>query len=146
MTVVSRARPLAAALVVVLLAACGSKAKTSSSLPACQPLPEGIGPDAAGTVQLEQNGGTFCLRRGDVLTVFLKGSPDDEAAKWQPIRASDSNVLEPRSTGVMTLVRGVTGGIFAGGKQGWATLTSTRSSCPSGTLCTWKATVVVSGG
>lgn len=126
--------------------ACGGSSR-QVSLPACQPAPPGIGPDAAGTLQLDDNDHSVCLAQGQVMTVFLKVPTAEETTGWTPITTSNPAVLAPRSTGVMTLVRGVTGGIFAGRSRGVAVLRSHRPPCAGDTPCDtnrdWQATVVV---
>ena len=109
--------------------------------------PAGIGPDAKATLQLADAGKTVCLRHGDVLTVFLAAPPDEVA--WTPIRTSSRRVVEPRSVGVLTLVRGVTGAVFRASARGIATLTSTRPPCTRQTIKScdaahvWRATVEI---
>jgi len=128
--------------------------------PPCVAPPPGIGPDAAGTLQLEDNGRAVCLAVGQELTVFLRAL-DPGATHWAPVAVSDPGVLEPGSVGIMTLVRGVTGGVFRGRRPGTARLTSERPGCgptaptgPAGSTASsavcgaaesWSATVVVTG-
>jgi hypothetical protein len=94
-----------------------------------------------------------CLRVGQELTVFLR-APNPDRSLWRPIGVSDPAVLEPGNTGIMTLVRGVTGGVFNAHHAGVAHLHSTRAACdtsttkavPNGdchTNLSWSATVVV---
>ena len=116
--------------------------------------PEGIGPDAAGTLQNEDQGKSVCLPVGKELTVFLK-APTVDGARWSPIEVSDPAVLAPGNVGIMTLVRGVTGGIFNARRTGTARLSSQLPACGStpssasgptvscGAIESWSATVVV---
>jgi hypothetical protein len=129
----------------VVVPACKAATKSASleTQPCVSPSP-GIGPDATATVQDADNGKTVCLHDGDVLTVFLHADPN--ADRWAPIAASGSDILEARSTGVMTLVRGVTAAIFAVHGHGVATLSSNSTGCTSGSSCatkTWLVKLVV---
>lgn len=123
--------------------------------PHCVTPPEGIGPDAYGSLQNADDGRTVCLPKGKELTVFLKAD-NVNGPLWSPIQTSDTAVLVPGNTGIMTLVRGVTGGIFSGARTGTARLTSQLPACsPSapitsgppnascGAIRSWSATVVV---
>lgn len=127
----------------------------STKPPHCVTPPEGIGPDAYGTLQNADDGRTVCLPKGKELTVFLKADNVD-GPLWTPITTSDTAVLVPGNTGIMTLVRGVTGGIFSGARVGTARLASQLPACkpsapitsgpPSascGAIRSWSATVVV---
>ena len=97
--------------------------------------PEGIGPDAAGTLQNEDQGKSECLPVGKELTVFLK-APTVDGARWSPVEVSDPTVLAPGNVGIMTLVRGVTGGIFIARRTGTARLTSKLPACGSASTAT----------
>jgi len=139
---------VACVVALVALTACGDHSDASSTkLPDCVAAPAGIGPDAKATLQLADAGKTVCLRHGDVLTVFLAAPPDEVA--WTPIRTSSRRVVEPRSVGVLTLVRGVTGAVFRASARGIATLTSTRPPCTRQTIKScdaahvWRATVEI---
>jgi hypothetical protein len=142
-------RALGVVLVAGLVACSGGGARSTTALPHCVKGPAGIGPDAAATLQLEDVGTTICLASGKVLTVFLK-APVDEPM-WAPIRASNTNLLQPGNTGILTLVRGVTGAVFRAKAHGLMTLSSTRPPCPKAgdPSCdaqhSWTARVVVSG-
>jgi hypothetical protein len=152
---VLRTRRAFAALVTVIgcgaLASCGGGGATAAKLPSCVQAPAGIGPDAGATLQLADLGHTVCLRHGEVLTVFL-AAPVGEPM-WASVTSANRKVLAPRSSGVMTLVRGVTGAVFAGGDRGVTELTSTRPPCAAGGAnakqCDashgWYAKVVVTG-
>ncbi len=74
------------------------------------------------------NDKTVCVRRGTGVFVFLHSST---ARMWNPIQTS-SAALSRRPSGVMSLVRGVTGAYFVAASLGHATLTSFISRCPSG--------------
>lgn len=144
-----RARRLGAVVVLVALTlagtACGGDG--SSSLPPCEKAPAGIGPDATATLQDSDAGRTVCLRRGDVLTVFLHAPVEED--RWSPVRTDDRSVLVARSSGVMTLPLGVTAAVYGAARSGVARLTSTRPPCapPSPSGCDaahrWRARVVV---
>jgi hypothetical protein len=95
-----------------------------------------------------------CLPVGKELTVFLKAANVD-GPLWSPIRTSDQTVLEAGNSGIMTLVRGVTGGVFNARRAGSAQLSSQLPACASaastssappvscGAIQSWSATVVV---
>lgn len=84
--------------------------------------------------------------------MFLR-APNPDGPLWGSIRASDTAVLEPGNTGIMTLVRGVTGGVFNARRAGVVRLVSTRNACDDATTTSvpnggceklsWSATVVV---
>ncbi len=133
----------------LMLAACGSgggiysggaSASPSPSAPAaCVSPPEATAPDVATTLGPDQNHGTFCVHVGQRLSVFLSVPlAEAETGKWASIKASDTSVLQVVPSGALTLVRGVTAGIFAAGHTGSCRLSSTR---PSGQA--WEATIVV---
>ena len=138
---------LAAATAVagLMLAGCGG---TGSSLPPCVSPPPGIGPNAAGTLQLEDKGKTICLKVGDELTVFLAVPITEESTRWGSIETSDASVLEALNSGILTLVRGVTGAVYQAHTRGVAQLTSVRPPCEGlPANCSpdqvWQATIVV---
>ena len=148
-----RWRPLFAPLATaaLTLAACGGGAGGPAATPeACVAPPEGIGPDAAATLQVEDANGTYCLNADDVLTVFLRVPLEQAAAGWQPVRASDQSVLQPMNAGVLTLPRGVTGAVYRA-QPGTAQLTSVRAPCASPDAgcapdLVWRVSVVVRAG
>ena len=77
------------------------------------------------TLGSRDNGGTYCLRVGQEVIVYLQGSP---AHMWAPIR-SDSGDLRPRPNGSLMLMRGVTGAAFTAVRPGIAHITSARPVC-----------------
>jgi hypothetical protein len=116
----------------------------------CVALPEAIGPDVAGSLAETDSGKSFCLHVGERVSVFLSVPPDQaDSGKWAAITASDTTVLQAVPNGALTLVRGVTAGIFAGERVGTSRLSSTRppctaaepSGCPAGQG--WQVTIVV---
>jgi hypothetical protein len=145
---------IAATALVLSGSACGKSATTATPHAPCVAPPEGIGPDAAGTLQNDDRGRSVCLAAGRELTVFLK-APTVDGARWSPIEVSDPTVLAPGNSGIMTLVRGVTGGIFVARGVGTARLASQLPACGSaspsaapptaacGAVESWSATVVV---
>jgi hypothetical protein len=143
-------RPLSFALLAaaLTLAGCGGSAGAPATTPqACSAPPEGIGPDAAATLQVEDANSTYCLNAGDVLTVFLRVPLEQAAAGWQPVHASDQSVLQPMNAGVLTLPRGVTGAVYRA-QPGVAQLTSVRAPCASpdagcATDLVWRVSIVV---
>ena len=139
-------RPAAAAAAALMLAgaACGSTERaapttttSTSTVPRCSAPPAGVGPDATATLTEQDGAGPWCLHEGDVLTVYLKVAPDD-VDHWQPISVSSDTVLTRRSSGVQTLVRGVTGAVFLAAHPGIATVRSARSGGAA-----WRADIVV---
>jgi hypothetical protein len=74
------------------------------------------------------NHGSFCVRHGTGIFVFLRQSTP---VLWAPIQSS-SAVLERRPSGVLALTRGETGGFFEAAKVGQATLRSYEPRCPNG--------------
>jgi hypothetical protein len=154
----------AAALPVVALLACGGDSgggagaggslspTPSLSTPAatCAALPAAIGPDVAGSLGPTDSGGSFCLHVGQRVNVFLSVPvAQADSGRWTAITPSDGTVLQAVPSGVLTLVRGVTAGIFAATRVGTSRLSSTRppctaslpSGCPAGQG--WQVTIVV---
>jgi hypothetical protein len=134
------------ALVVSLgLAACSTG--SAAALPRCGRAPAGIGPGAAATLQLTDNGSTVCLRRRATLTVFLQ-APTGEAT-WSTPTTSKPRVLVAMPNGALALPIGVTGAAFRAQKRGVATLVAVRAPCTPATVATcdaahgWHARVVV---
>ena len=77
------------------------------------------------TITDKDNGRSFCIVTGTGVYVFLHGTP---ARMWAHLHPS-SAALQPRASGRMMLMRGVTGGYFVAMRFGDATLTSARSPC-----------------
>ena len=97
------------------------------------------------TLGNQNNGGTFCVRPGERVMVYLRGTL---ARQWAPIR-SDSGALAPVPSGVLSLPVGVTGAAFLAARPGTAHLTSDRPVCSSGpvrcdALLAFRVTVIVS--
>ena len=96
--------------------------------------PSGCTPPAAAglralTVTLAGNGKTYCLRVGDTIRLYLRGTGQ---SRWLPPVAS-SGSLEPRPDPAGMLARGVTGGSFAAVRPGQVLVTSVRPPCPETT-------------
>lgn len=100
--------------------------RTSSSLTCTRPRL--TGPGRTLTVTEKDNGKSYCLSVGTGIFVFLHGAP---AAMWSAIR-SDSAVVAPQASGVMTLMRGVTGAHFVVTGRGRADITALRPPCHQG--------------
>jgi hypothetical protein len=105
----------------------------------CVALPAAIGPDVAGSLGPADSGGSFCLHVGQRVSVFLSVPvAEADSGRWAAITASDGTVLQAVPSGVLTLVRGVTAGIFAATRTGISRLSSTRPTGQS-----WQVTIVV---
>jgi hypothetical protein len=124
----------------------------SPSAPAatCAALPAAIGPDVAGSLGPTDSGESFCLHVGQRVSVFLSVPvAQADSGRWTAITPSDGTVLQAVPNGALTLVRGVTAGVFAATRVGSSRLSSTRppctaslpSGCPPGQG--WQVTIVV---
>jgi hypothetical protein len=101
----------------------GPGATTGAGKPSsCQ----GSAPAAgAVTITLADNRKTYCLRVGDKLRVYLRGT---DSSRWlRPVASSSS--LEPSPDPAATLAREVTGGSFAAVRPGQVLVTSVRPPC-----------------
>ncbi|MHB8719708.1 MAG: hypothetical protein ACYDAC_12595 [Candidatus Dormibacteria bacterium] len=148
---------LTAVAALLALSACGAAGGVpAASAPpppaACASLPAAVGPDVSGSLAETDNGGRFCLGVGQTVSVFLRVPLDQaDTGRFSSIVASDSSVLQAVPSGALTLVRGVTAGIFTALRAGTSTLSSTRppcaasvaSGCPAGQG--WQVTIVVQG-
>ena len=132
-------------MAILALAGCGGSVggggEPGSPSPApvgCASPPPASAPDATTTLGPEQDHQAFCLHVGDTVSVFLSVPPAQaDNGKWGPITASDAAILEPIPSGALTLVRGVTAGIFKIRLPGSSRL---DSSGPGGQK--WEATIV----
>jgi hypothetical protein len=139
----------------VLAVGCGQLASTGSgpvSAPKAQArcvTPKLASPGGTLTITDKDNGKSFCIVTGTGVYVFLHGTPTHMWAHLHPSSAA----LQPRASGRMTLMRGVTGGYFVAMRFGDATLTSARTPCHasagSATHCTaqsfFRVTLVIRG-
>jgi hypothetical protein len=107
-----------------------------------QPVPAG------GTLTLgsRDNRATFCVRVGQLVVVYLNGSPTH---MWAPIH-SDSSDLKPTANGHLMLRLGVTGAAFIAVRPGIAHITSARPVCTKGpvrcdAMIAFQVTVVIAG-
>jgi hypothetical protein len=118
----------------------GAAASPSTSAGvACASPPEATAPDVATSLGLDENHETFCIHGGQRVSVFLSVPlAEADTGKWAAIQASDTAVLQAVPSGALTLVRGVTAGIFAARRAGTCRLSSTR---PTGQA--WEAEIVV---
>lgn len=100
-------------------------------------------PSSALTIGDRDSGAAFCVRPGDHLAVYLRGTPTD---LWSPIHL-DGDALSYTANGHLTLMRGVTGAAFVARRPGTAHVTSFRQPCPSGGGCDaahrFRVTIVV---
>jgi hypothetical protein len=140
-------------------ASAGSPAATSAVPPpaaGCGGVTPTAPPEHTLTLTTSSNGGSFCVRPGTAVLVYLKGTP---AARWTALTSS-SAALAPKANGHLMLALGVTGGSFVAATRGIAVITSQRSLCgPSvpptapttshkllcGTVQVFKVTVRVAG-
>jgi hypothetical protein len=122
-------------------AAAASTAPAASSCrhrPAARPAPAPL------TLHNGSNGGTFCVRAGQRVLVYLDGSAEH---RWAAVR-SDSAALTPAASGQLMLRLGVTGASFAAAHAGVAHLASSRAACVKSpvrcdALLRFRVTVVV---
>jgi hypothetical protein len=140
---------VAAGLAAVVVAGCGSATASHSGSAAGTSAPaatgstgQGSGSATAGagrpsscqgrapaagtvTITLADNGKTFCVRVGDKLRIYLRGT---DSSRWlRPVASSGS--LEPSPDPAGALARGVTGGSFAAIRPGQVLVTSVRPPC-----------------
>ena len=109
-------------------------------------VPYSAGGTAVLTLRNDSNGGTFCVRAGQRVDVYLTGTP---GRMWSPVK-SDSPVLVSVAYGHLMLPAGVTGVSFAALRQGVAHLSSARPVCSASpvhcdSLIAFQATVIVTG-
>jgi hypothetical protein len=107
-----------------------------------QPVP----PGSTLTLGSRDNRATFCVRVGQLVIVYLNGSP---AHMWAPIH-SDSSDLKPTANGHLMLRLGVTGAAFIAARPGKAHITSARPVCTKGpvrcdAMIAFQVTVVIAG-
>lgn len=98
------------------------------------------------TLGSRDNRATFCVRVGQLVIVYLNGSP---AHMWGPIH-SDSSDLKPTANGHLMLRLGVTGAAFIAARPGIAHITSARPVCTKGpvrcdAMIAFQVTVVIAG-
>jgi hypothetical protein len=155
---------VAVALPILALLACGGASgggggagtgaspspSPSTSAAACVSLPAAIGPDVAGSLGQADSGGSYCIHVGLRVSVFLSVPvAQADSGRWTAITPSDGTALQAVPNGALTLVRGVTAGVFATTRVGSSRLSSTRppctaslpSGCPPGQG--WQVTIVV---
>ncbi|MFN2466323.1 MAG: hypothetical protein ABR598_08690 [Candidatus Dormibacteria bacterium] len=138
----------------LVAAGCGSPTSPGAtgvptvSPAACAVNPPAVGPDVVATLGADQDGGTFCFRAGDRFNVFLSVPPARSDQRWTSISPADAAVLKPVPSGALTLVRGVTAGIFTAAAPGTTGLVSSlppcapaAASCPPGQR--WGVTIIV---
>lgn len=80
---------------------------------------------AGGTLTLAGNGRTYCLRVGQRLSVYLRGTV---ASRWlEPLVSGNALVGAPN--GALSLIAGVTGASFRATRPGRVLITSVRPPC-----------------
>jgi hypothetical protein len=109
-------------------------------------VPFPAGGTAVLTLRNDSNGGTFCVRAGQRVDVFLTGGP---GRMWSVIK-SDSGALVSVSYGHLMVPFGVTGASFTALRQGVAHLSSARQVCSASPihcdpLIAFRATVIITG-
>jgi hypothetical protein len=107
-----------------------------------------IGPDVTTSLRDDDRGATLCLRRGDVVSVYLTAPLGED--RWSRIDPTRGGVLTRRAANQVTLARGVTAGVFAATKAGVTELGAFRAPCsaPHGgcdAAHAWTVVVVVTG-
>ena len=101
-----------------------SPASTATPSGCQSPAPVGRGVKTLVITQAG-NGKTYCVRVGDKLSVYLRGT---DAHPWlRPL--ADSNVLMPIPNPALTLARGVAAASFAAVRTGQVLVTSVRLPC-----------------
>ncbi|MEZ0094044.1 hypothetical protein [Streptacidiphilus sp. EB129] len=145
----SRSRRSASVLVLLAVAAltagCSgggsdvTAAAATTPPPACKPPAPAVLPHSAGTLD-QTSTGAFCLPVGQSIDVFLTApnTTAPQSDRWAEVASSDSAVLSPGNTGVLTAPLGVTPGVFVGAVPGTSVLSS---HSPDGRA--WQVTVVV---
>jgi hypothetical protein len=109
-------------------------------------VPFPAGGTAVLTLRNDSNGGTFCVRAGQRVDVYLVGTP---GRLWSVIK-SDSAALVSVSYGHLMEPFGVTGASFTALRQGVAHLSSVRQVCSASpihcdSLIAFRATVIITG-
>ena len=120
----------------------------ASPAPTCHVhvVPFSAGGTAVLTLRNGSNGGTFCVRAGQRVDVYLTGTP---GRMWSPVK-SDSPALVSMAYGHLMPPAGVTGASFAALRQGVAHLSSVRQVCSASpvhcdSLIAFRATVIITG-
>jgi hypothetical protein len=109
-------------------------------------VPFSAGGTAVLTLRNGSNGGTFCVRAGQRVDVYLTGAP---GRMWSVIK-SDSAALVSVAYGHLVLPFRVTGASFTALRQGVAHLSSARQVCSASpvhcdSLIAFRATVIITG-
>jgi hypothetical protein len=101
-----------------------SPASTATPSGCQSPAPAGPGVKTL-VITLAGNDKTYCVRVGDKLSVYLRGT---DAHPWLRPLAS-SNALMPIPNPALTLAMGVTAASFAAVRPGQVLVTSVRTAC-----------------
>ena len=123
-----------------------SNAASPTANGACSGSVQPVPPGSTLTLGSRDNRATFCIRVGQLVIVYLNGSP---AHMWAPIH-SDSSDLKPTANGHLMLRLGVTGAAFIAVRPGIAHITSARPVCTKGpvrcdAMIAFQVTVVIAG-
>lgn len=123
-----------------------SNAASPTANGACGGGAKPVPPGSPLTLGSRDNRATFCVRVGQLVIVYLNGSPAD---MWAPIH-SDSSDLKPTANGHLMLRLGVTGAAFIAARPGTAHITSARPVCTKGhvrcdAMIAFRVTVVIAG-
>ena len=123
-----------------------SNAASPTANGACSGSVQPVPPGSTLTLGSRDNRATFCIRVGQLVIVYLNGSP---AHMWAPIH-SDSSDLKPTANGHLMLRLGVTGAAFIAARPGIAHITSARPVCTKGpvrcdAMIAFQVTVVIAG-
>jgi hypothetical protein len=108
-------------------AASGSSGSGAPAAAACGSATPTSPPHRTLTLRTADSGGSFCIKQGTGVLIFLRGTP---TAKWAALRSS-SAAMVPRANGHLMVALGVTGGYFVAAKPGVAAITSSRNPCGS---------------
>lgn len=123
-----------------------SNAASPTANGACGGTEQPVPPGSTLTLGSRDNRATFCVRVGQLVIVYLNGSP---AHMWAPIH-SDSSDLKPTANGHLMLRLGVRGAAFIAARPGKAHITSARPVCTKGpvrcdAMIAFQVTVVIAG-
>ena len=130
-----------AGLALVLAAGCAASGGTTgpvTAAPTCSSPGPPSGPGSNASLGDADSGGTFCLSVGQTLDVYLHVPAAEQATRWSVPVPSRTDILEPRTSGALTLPVGVTAAVLAAVGRGVVTVSASR---PGGQR--WDVAIVV---